>query len=812
MIENLFFLCLKLFSHYNVGKEVIKKAEKMKKIVVLLTVLFVAMSAFGATSLIRVDYSDILKVTGFDIVRANQRHGVEICADSRDITILDNLGIAFTVLIPDMESFYRKRLEGESKEGATMGGYRTYSEISAKLDSLHARYPHIIGEKFSIGTTYEGRDIWCVKMSDNPETDEDEPKAHLDGAIHAREVICAEILLYYMEDMCINYGSDNLATYIVNERETYIIPVLNPDGYVYNEITDPAGGGMWRKNRFPNRDGSFGVDLNRNYDYMWGIDDYGSSPVPSDMTYRGTRGFSELETQAHRDFINANNFNLYLNYHSYSGMYLTPWGYTATPTEDAAIFNEMGAYLSRYNGYAYGPASTVIYLTNGGTFDWTYGEVVSKPKLLGSSPEVGGSDDGFWPPPARKPVLIAQEQRTCRYISLAAGAYPVLSGFSISDALYGDGTGYPDPGEEVELSITLRNIGLMDCYNVSVTAYALDRVDEVISSHSGTAHIASFTSELLSPSLLVRIGHDVEPEDSAYIVIRIETADRFSADETLAVCVGTPRILVNDDFELRPSFIATGDWEWGTPTSGPMSAKSGRSLWATRLSSRYTDNITSTLTTYPVSIPSDLDNPRLSFWHWYSTESDGVDFYDGGNVKLSADGSIWAVITPMNGYDGNLISYNPMGGEPAFSGKSDGWEHIVFDVSAYRGASIRLRFDFGADPYVGDAGWFIDDLLLYGWYPAMISEDKSGLPLDWTIITASPNPFNSSVSFGIKGLGFSSLSATRLIITDIKGNIIETLAEGDFNWTPKDDVPSGIYLVRPKGRSYSVLAKVFYVR
>src|SRR6185369_7961072 len=110
----------------------------------------------------------------------------------------------------------------------------------------------------------------------------------------------------------------------VNSREIYIIPCVNVDGYVFNESTDPAGGGMWRKNRRDNGDGTFGVDLNRNYNIDWGncnapvagvAANCGSFTTSSD-SYFGTGPFSEPETKALRDFTFERTFKLSIDQHS----------------------------------------------------------------------------------------------------------------------------------------------------------------------------------------------------------------------------------------------------------------------------------------------------------------------------------------------------------------------------------------------------------------------------------------------------------------------------------------------------------------
>ena len=126
----------------------------------------------------------------------------------------------------------------------------------------------------------------------------------------------------------------------------WFIPVVNPDGYVYNESIEPNGGGMHRKNRRDTNCGngtSRGVDLNRNFGYNWGENDIGSSPNPCSDVYRGESSFSEPETQALRDFILNHNFKNVLNFHTYANTYIHPFGSGLYPEEpDLTTHREIG--------------------------------------------------------------------------------------------------------------------------------------------------------------------------------------------------------------------------------------------------------------------------------------------------------------------------------------------------------------------------------------------------------------------------------------------------------------------------------------
>ncbi|HUU45557.1 MAG TPA: M14 family zinc carboxypeptidase [Acidobacteriota bacterium] len=291
------------------------------------------------------------------------------------------------------------------------GGFRTFGEGAMFLDSMHMLYPDITTARFSIGYSFELRQLWAIKVSDNPEIDENEVEILITGMHHAREPIAQEIPLETLRALVTGYGVDPRITTLVDEREIYIIPCVNPDGYEYNRTIAPLGGGMWRKNR--NNSGSdIGIDLNRNYGYAWGYDNIGSSGTPSSSTYRGTGPFSEPETANMRAFVNSREFLFALNYHSWSDLYLWAWGYDYIYTPDQAFFQEIGDSLATYNGYT-AQVGWELYPTNGDSDDWMYGATDEHPMIFSFTPEVGGSNDApgydaFWPYPDSIPSLIAE--------------------------------------------------------------------------------------------------------------------------------------------------------------------------------------------------------------------------------------------------------------------------------------------------------------------------------------------------------------------------------------------------------------------
>jgi len=358
-----------------------------------------------------------------DIAYVKYGQYIDIVTDKEEVDYLRSLGYDVEIVHEDLVAFYQSRLA----KGKDMGGYHTYDETNAAMDSIHNEHPEITTSRINVGTTLEGRTIWGMKISDNPEVDEDEPEVFFNGLIHAREPITIELLLYFMRYLTNNYGTDSLATYLVDNREIWVVPILNPDGYEYNYVNDPGGGGMWRKNRRDCGGGDSGVDLNRNWGYMWGYDDEGSSPYCWDETYRGSAPFSEPETQSIRNFINSRQFRMCLDYHSFGMLLLYPWGYGPFYTPDQNLFVALADTMSALNGHTPGTPWEVLYSVNGGSIDWEYGEQVTKPKIIAISPEVGNDDDGFWPPQSRiLPLCQLELPVNLHFADLADNPYRIL--------------------------------------------------------------------------------------------------------------------------------------------------------------------------------------------------------------------------------------------------------------------------------------------------------------------------------------------------------------------------------------------------
>ena len=428
-------------------------------------------------------------------VRLYERE-VEMIVNSNEIKRLQENGFTFVVMQNDMESFFRNRLTAQIRDSfanGSMGGFYTLNETFDLLHDFRIRYKTLISAPIEIGRSFEGRPIFAFRVSDNADVDENELEVLYTSLHHAREPQSLMTLLYFIERLLQGYGKNAEITYLMRNRQMWFVPVVNPDGYVYNEQTNPTGGGLWRKNRSANSDGSLGVDLNRNYGFKWGYDNLGSSPKPPDETYRGSAQFSEPEIRAIRDFVKSRKFVLTLNYHSFRDMLIYPWGYKNEETAQAPIFKEYAAWMTRINKYGIGTTwETLGYLTNGEADDWFYGDVQEKNRILSMTPEVGGFVENFWPPQNRIKPLAAENFQANLALAWLAGGY-VITKQTRSTESAGNGNGTIQPGERAKVRITLRNMGYRNTVkNITAKLRSLNTAASVSTSVANFGELKPF--------------------------------------------------------------------------------------------------------------------------------------------------------------------------------------------------------------------------------------------------------------------------------------------------------------------------------
>ena len=383
-------------------------------------------------------------------------------------------------------------MSGPSFADIDFSNFHTPNQVNAILDDLAAVHPGL-ARVSTIGTSHEGRPIKVLKISDNVATDEpDEGDVLFVALHHAREWISVEAALYLAEQILTQYSTNPQLQADVNNLEIWIIPVVNPDGFAYT-LSDYR---FWRKNRRNNGDGTFGVDLNRNWGYQWGLSS-GSSGLTSDATYRGPSAFSEPEISALKTFVEGlDNLKTMLTYHSFSELFLRPWGYTTADAPGEETLRQLAQrsinLIQAVHGHTYG--ETIGYTSSGETTDWFWGEH----RISAFTPELRPASGGlsaFAPPPSE--ILPCNEENLPAALALIhdAGAqelwmkdYPGDTGAEPSAVWTGTGWNHAfwvspdiwtdpatlDQGATVDLKVHIRNDTGQTRSNVRLDVYYTD--------------------------------------------------------------------------------------------------------------------------------------------------------------------------------------------------------------------------------------------------------------------------------------------------------------------------------------------------
>jgi carboxypeptidase T len=301
--------------------------------------------------------------------------------------------------------------------------YHDYAETLAALREIQAENPDLVALQV-IGKSVEGRDLVAIHFNSSPADlasgKSDKPGALFMGNHHAREHLSLEIPLMWAQWLAA-HRADPQVKALLDTRDIWIVPMVNPDGAEWD--VSKRDYQFWRKNRRDNKDGNFGVDLNRNYGYQWGMG--GSSRDTSDDTYMGPAPFSEPETQAMRDFVEAHlNAKILLSFHTYSELILYPWGHKYGDVEDsrdAQVFTTMAKTMARWNGYT-PENSSALYIASGDTTDWAYGEhrIFAFTFELTPSANEGFGGMGFYPGARVIDRVFQDNLKPCLYLLDAA--------------------------------------------------------------------------------------------------------------------------------------------------------------------------------------------------------------------------------------------------------------------------------------------------------------------------------------------------------------------------------------------------------
>ncbi len=711
------------------------------------------------------DNSGLKKLAGagVPIDHGNYKKGFFFESDfsASEINKIQSLGLNYETLIEDVSQFYQEANLAENKNSdtktmatgcgtsapktyiipsnfslGTMGGYLKYSEFLANIDSMSAKFPNLITAKLPIDTFHsiEGKNIFWLKISDNPLVDENEPEIMYSALHHAREPASLSQLIFYMWYLLENYGTDPEVTYLVDNTEMFFVPMVNPDGYIYNQTTNPNGGGMWRKNRRPHGGNKFGVDLNRNYGLKWGFDDTGSSPDSTTDTYRGHYGFSEPETQALKFFCEIHNFKFVLNYHTYGDLFIYPWSYQENIyTPDSAYFVNYAIQATRDNLFNMGTANqTVGYTANGDSDDWMYGEQATKNKIFAATPEAGPADLGFWP--ASSNIISLCRSNMTQNLNMARFALKYARVKDESPILAQNLSGY--------FSFKILNLGLdtPSTFNVFITPLS----NEITNIGLPKTFSSMNTMEEMTDSISYTLDSSIAPGTEFKFIVSVDNGLYVSTD-TISKIYGVPVMAFN---EAGNNINNWNQGSWGisnsifhSPSSSITDSPSGN----------YSNNdVSSTELIQPVNLSNSID-AFLTFWARWEIEPG----YDYAQVMASADGgNTW---TPLCGKFTKPGNSNQDQGNPLYDGMQQNWVLEEISLKDFTGKNILIKFQITSDGFLNFDGFYFDDLRI----------EKIQSPPEMGIDSLIILPTNPSENDSVKIVAFSTLPSAGCSQSDI---------------------------------------------
>ncbi|CAJ0592513.1 unnamed protein product [Cylicocyclus nassatus] len=300
---------------------------------------------------------------------------------------LESKNVNYIVAVNDLAQAIENERSPERFHHPEEGGY-SYDKYNS-LDEIHSEMMRLRREKpdmvslIDIGETHENRSLLVIRISGQKPITGKKASMWIDAGIHAREWIAPATAMYIVHELVQGYDKNPEIQKILDHVDFYILPVMNPDGYEYSRVKNR----MWRKNRraaickrqLHHMVCCGGVDLNRNFDWFWSST--GSSSDPCHETYHGPSAFSEPETIAVRDYLQANKPEAFITLHSYSQMWLIPYGHkrrsypqdfdtALRPLAERATKALYDLYGTKYQ---VGTGADLMYEASGGSHDWAKG-------------------------------------------------------------------------------------------------------------------------------------------------------------------------------------------------------------------------------------------------------------------------------------------------------------------------------------------------------------------------------------------------------------------------------------------------------
>ncbi len=641
--------------------------------------------------------------------------------DADGIAALDDAGIVYAIIEDDVSvgiEAERARINARqvlpiANRNAWYADYKTKAEIYARLDTFEAQYPDLISEEI-VGTSVFGEPIYGYTITGPNGDPNAKPGMLFNGTIHAREWVSPMAVMYIIEGLVTDYGTDPAVTEVMDSLTWYIIPVLNPDGYQYAWDSDR----YWRKNRaintdsFGNPNGTRGVDLNRNFPVGFG--GQGSSSSGSSDIYHGPAPFSEPESVALRDWLLGKpNVIAHIDFHSYSQLILWPIGYTSQqllPAEDLANFQTLSfAMRDRMiaeTGVTYTAQNSAdLYVAGGVTSDWAFEDAGVYSWTFELRPETS-FQGGFELPPSQ--ILGTGRENLAAVLELGTAAIDRARFFfvggtpSVIDAgqtetvafrvssLFGDDFG----SATAELNW---RIGSTGPFTTVPAVPVTDGFEATIPAQGCGVDIEFFVEAETATGQVVRAPRDAGTVFTAEVVERdIVAEDTFEADSGWTVGDPSDTAFTGIWNRANPQATAAQPGEDITPGSGTdcwvTDANAGTSLGSADVDGGATSLISPA---YDVSAGTSV---AVSYWRWFSNNQGAAPGEDVFRVFISDDGgSTWSLLEEVG-----PTGAEAQGGWYFAQPSTDG---IVQPTSA-----VRLKFvaeDAGSGSIVEAA---IDDL------------------------------------------------------------------------------------------------------
>jgi len=782
----------------------------MKKLFVAILSFVLFTTAYGQVE----KYHKVEITGGDDLILQLLKNGITIDHSERkankviteisesELNVLKQNNFNYTVLINDMTAYYEQRIQDDYTNKilapvdcnaptvvkpsrfhlGTMGGYFTLTEMQNILDSMTLLYPNLITAKQALSPqSIEGRNIWYLKISDNPSVDENEPEVLYDALHHAREAASLSQLIFYMWYLLENYATNPDVKFLVDNTEMFFVPCLNPDGYEFNRSTNPNGGGMWRKNR-RNNGTTFGVDLNRNYGDHWGYDNTGSSPTPSSDTYRGTAAFSEPETQAMRNFCNARQFKTALNAHTYGNLLIYPWGYIPSfYTPDSTTFVNWSTLMVETSRFLNGTGDqTVNYVVNGDSDDWMYGDQISKPKILAMTPEAGAAADGFWPASSR--IINICKTTFNQNLNLAK----LVTNFAVvkdERDHFISNNGF--------IKYNIQRLGLVNgSFTVAINPIGIG----LATTGSPKVYSALTLNQSLNDSIAYTLSGGLSPAQTITYAIAINNGI-YTHYDTIRKVYGNAVTVLNDPCNNTSNWNAGG---WGVSTT---KFKTGPGSIADSPVGNYTNNSNKT-----IGLINNLNLTNSIYAHLqYYTKFQLEKNYDKVQILGSTNnGTTWS---PLCGkYETAPASFG--GTTPMYDGLQELFVKEEMNLSAYLGQNLLIKFVLTSDGGATEDGFYFDDFLV-----RKINSTASNLQqiaVNNEVIIY-PNPSNGELF--IKNDGPESYQVK--LFNELGQQLFETAELRPFNegyTISLNDFSTGLYLIELSNGHTKTIKKVSLIR